>query len=253
MSPRDYLDLHYRQPVPGWLADFRPGSAFPTAEFFASRVVFYPGSGSDGHPVEVFGASHSAHCFVYADYGAREKDIRSELDSAHSGFRGYRSLARIALRPEDLAPPNWTRHLTLEEAAGVKQSRGITPAEVYGFAEILERHIELDDPHGPSRLAIVFLGADGHASYDALFCQPKGQSPFAVLVQDHGFAGNYSDWGAGGITSNIAERTGRLPRFLLVSKGDSRPWPGYSAVEGLEPSRGGVWNTERLLYSRESD
>lgn len=49
----------------------------------------------------------------------------------------------------------------------------------YGFLEVLERDAELGPEHGAARLAIIFLGADGHATYDALFCQ--GKNPQATL------------------------------------------------------------------------
>ena len=64
----------------------------------------------------------------------------------------------------------------------------------------MERKPEYDEAHGPKRLAIIFLFADGIASYDALFCQSRNKcEPFGVLLQDHGFGGNYDKFGMGGI------------------------------------------------------
>jgi hypothetical protein len=54
--------------VPSWLDDFANGDAFERESFFASRIVYYPSSGTDGHPVKLFGSTHSAHSFVYAAY-----------------------------------------------------------------------------------------------------------------------------------------------------------------------------------------
>jgi len=55
------------EPMPCWLRDFSAGQAFNRDAFFASRVVYYPGSGADGHPVKLFGSTGRAHSFVYVD------------------------------------------------------------------------------------------------------------------------------------------------------------------------------------------
>lgn len=65
-TPYDYLKS-LREPVLAWLANFSSGSKSHRDAFFASRVVYYPGCGTDGQPVKLFGSTHSEHCFVYAD------------------------------------------------------------------------------------------------------------------------------------------------------------------------------------------
>lgn len=254
MTPEEYLRAGHTEALPQWLADFRPDALINARavlkELFASRVVFYPGSGSDGHAVKVFGSSHSAHCFVYADYLHGETDIRRSLDSPSGGFLGYRSLARIELQRDQFEAANWTPHITAQECWDLQAQDGYRRSQVYGFLEILERHPHLGDDHGASRLAILFLGADGHATYDALFCQDGQRSPYAVLLQDHGFGGNYSNWGRWGVAARIATETRRLPQFLLIDDRSTEPWAGYAKVDGGKPSLGGVWANRRVLYRR---
>lgn len=86
MTTKEHLE-QYREDVPEWLRKFQPGESRTLAGFLRSRIVYYPGSGIDGDPVEVFGASHSVHCFVYADYWLSKEALQEELH-AH-GFRGY--------------------------------------------------------------------------------------------------------------------------------------------------------------------
>lgn len=50
MTLYDYLQNKLREDIPSWLDGFRSGDRFPREHFFASRVVYYPGSGNDGHP-----------------------------------------------------------------------------------------------------------------------------------------------------------------------------------------------------------
>lgn len=250
MTPEAYLREHCRRPAPTWLAAFEPGDRFDSDAFFNSRVVFYPGSGVDGHAVKVFGSAHAAHCFVYADYSVPQATVERTLGPAGARFLGYKTLARIALRREDVGPKTWSFHVTPDEIAEMRCRTAVRDPEVYGFLEVLEREPTRDETHGPSRLAILFLGADGHAAYDALFCQTGQQPPFAVLLQDHGFGGNYSNWGADGLAARIAERTDRWPEFLLVDDLSTRPWTGYRKVDELTASVGGEWGNKRVLYRR---
>ncbi len=74
MTLNEYLRQQSEE-MPDWLEHFGSGDRFSRSQFFGSRVVYYPGSGTDGHPVKVFGSSHSAHSFVYVDYGMSQADV----------------------------------------------------------------------------------------------------------------------------------------------------------------------------------
>ena len=82
-----YLSKHHA-PMPRWLSRFDP-KRYPRAKkesairnFLASeRLVFYPGSGTDGQPTTIFSQSHAAHTFVYVDYLITRESVLSQLDS----------------------------------------------------------------------------------------------------------------------------------------------------------------------------
>lgn len=218
--------------------------------FWQSRTVYYPGFGSDGHPVKFFNSNHLAKCFVYADYLVDEEEVCADLDNpaiAYSGhFRGYHSVERIRLSAADLAPVGWRPHAPSPRSHWARPR--IRP---YALLERLKRDAGLDDSHGALSLSILFLGADGHASYDALFCQDGRQrAPYAVVLQDHGFGGNYDRFGRGGLMERIAITTGVFPKYLLVAE-NTRPWDGYVRVPGMEGSRGGLHSELRHLYQRD--
>ena len=67
MRTEEYLRSKYSEPMPVWLSSFTPGSAFDRSAFFSSRLVFYPGSGNDGHAVQVFASSHWQYFLHYDD------------------------------------------------------------------------------------------------------------------------------------------------------------------------------------------
>jgi len=231
--------------LPRWLHDWNPAAKVSMVDFFSSRVVFYPGSGTDGQPVQFFGTRHAAHCFVYADYGITREHVQQELSEDGHPFVGYRRAGRMDVRESDLTPNGWTPHINPEAAP-----RGpAAPMRPYAFVEILERQPGFDDDHGPRRLAILFLCADGVAAYDSLFCQAKASAPYAVVLQDHGFGGNWTDFGLGGHLERLATSTGQLPQFLLVAS-NTDAWIGYSAIDGATLGGGGMHGFERQLWKR---
>lgn len=245
MRLHDYL-IQHREHLPAWLTAFTPGDGFPRNEFFASRVVYYPGSGTDAHAVRLFGSTHSAHCFVYADYGIQQADVERELEA--DWLPGYHQVARIALAQGDIVPYGWTPHVRADAVPPGNRTNAQGLVEPYGFLEVLERDSDRDDTHGAHRLAILFLGADGIATYGALFCQPQGgPPPFAVLLQDGGFDGNYDRFGRGGLLEGIAADCDVFPPCLLVAE-NTDAWGGFEPVPNVDGEAGGMHGHLRTLY-----
>jgi len=224
-----------RQPTPGWLLRYSERDGFPREAFFASRVVYYPGAGFDGHPLKVFGGACVASCFIFADYGfvrtvtadTIEEHFRDEHHRQHP--RGYRPICVMRLRERDLAPFGWTPHVRLD----MRRPGGMRAAVPFGgpFAifGVFERKEGFGEEHGADRLAILYVGGDGIATFDALFCQDIRQPPpFAVLLQDHGFGGNWTHFGGEGLLWELARAHAR-PDWLLVGR-NTAPWPGYERV-----------------------
>jgi len=241
-----------REPMPDWLKRFQPNEPFSRQNFFTSRLVYYPGSETetDGHPVKLFGSTHSSHCFVYADPKLMRAQIESVLEHPRHRFKGYRTLHRLEIRESDLVPNGWTPHIThsdVERALDLSK-----PVQLFGFLEVLEREEAFDDSHGPKRLAVLFLGADGIAAYDALFCQKDSLSPpFALLLQDPGFiSSNYNRFGHGSLLHLIATRSKVLPQSLLISE-DTEPWDGFVRLSGVGGDQAGILKPMRFLYKKE--
>ena len=237
MSICRFLNPH-AEPMPTWLANFRHGQAFSPELFFGSRVVYYPGSGNDGHAVKLFGGAHSAHCFVYCDYGYTQSRIERELEHPVRAFRGYRSFSRIHAGSHEVAlPPS--------------ADRGMLPNTpgFFGFLEVLERIKRFGDSHGPERLAILFLRADGHEYLRAFSQQGYSNPPYAILIEDYGFGGNYDRFGRGGKLEQLAIELRCTPEWLLVGR-DAPAWQSYQRVHGLAGKRGGWHGYRWVLYKK---
>jgi hypothetical protein len=235
--------------MPEWLAVYKPDQGTGRSrrtlvqEFLQSRLIYYPGSGQDGGAVKLFNIAKVASCFVYVDYMLTRQNLASEIKTA--GFNGYDVLDTIDLKPEDLISSPFVPHLGPEETHGSR--RFVDPSEPYATLTIFEK----SDPAVPGypRFAVLFLFADGHAAYDALFCQrDSGPPPFGVVLQDHGFGGNWSPFGEGGALHTIAHRADKFPELLLVGD-NTTSWPGYQKVPDVSGQYcgGSRW---RFLHER---
>lgn len=121
----------------------------------------------------------------------------------------------------------------------------------YALFVLLQRDEELGEQHGAERLAVIFLGADGVATYDALFCQRDSGPPLFILVlQDHGFGGNYTRFGKGGLLHQIATRTSTFPDHIMVAK-DTEVWDGHEPLP-MAASVGGMHRIPRTLWKRKA-
>lgn len=241
----EHLRQNDREEVPRWLREFDPvNGRFDRDEFFGSRVVYYPGAGTDGQAVAVFGASHAAHCFVLVDYLLTEANIRTAL--GEHGFRGYGTRRLVRLTEQQLTPRGWTPHLSPEQTRAF-DPRNLT--EPYALLAILEREDELTDDHGPERHAVIFLSADAYAAYDALFCQDDSRPAYAMLLAEHGYGGNWNRFGSGGHLEKLANLTDSRPYWLLVAE-NTEVWNDYLQVPHLEGVIGGMHRDTRRLFER---
>jgi len=249
MDMKEYLKK-FAEEVPAWMLDYAPGTEIDFVEVLKSRIVYYPGAYVDGQPVHTFVQAHAAHVFMYVDYMLSWEKIREEL-SEH-GFKGYRILASVKAGAEDLTPRGWTPHVKPTREQFDRMNR-FASAERFANLVIFERGDDYDDAHGPVRFAVIFIGGDGIATYDAIFCNGNAPAPFCVVLQDHGFGGNWSHFGRGGLMERAARESGAYPEYLLAATGDSTEvWEGYARIPDAPSVLGGMYHGRRELFGRPS-
>ena len=236
-----------REKCPDWLMSFNQGSRFKAEDFFNERIVFYAGSGFDGSPVKSFGQPHACHKFVYADYGVTKEELYIQLANPLTAFKGYQTFLRLELTQNEIIPTGWIQHIAFTKINAESYRYSSVRQNPYAFIEILERDQRFTDEHGPKRLAILFVGGDAIATYDALFCQ-KPIRPFAAVLEDHSFGGGYTVFGKGGLLEELAFMRNSLPHYLLVASRSTEVWTSYEMVKDAPVSIGGIWNSERHFY-----
>ncbi len=248
-SPVEVLKAE-AEPTPAWLMACGPEDPFPREEFFSSRVVYYPGSGDDGHSLKIFGGSHAAHCFVFADYMQGADVYKAQLlDNGHRGHpKGYQTKVVKDLTERTLAPRGWKPHLRFDSNHPFAKTQ--PKGGPFALWSLLERMEGFTDEHGPQRLALLVIGGEAVATYDALFCQVGSVAPYAVLLQDHGFGGNWTRFGGPDSPLFQLAAAHGLPEWTFIGDtSGTAPWPSYHVVSG--PDQGGMHNVPRRLYRRD--
>jgi hypothetical protein len=236
-----------KRALPNWLARHAVGLKPNIEEIFSERTVYYPGSGTDGQPVELFASTHFSHTFLYVEYGIERPQIKNELRDNHHGFKGYNLLDEINISPEELTHKEWANHLNQDKLS--KFSHSFSQIKPYAFIQVLERKSEYTDTHGPTRLAIIFIGGDGIELYDAIYCKGARKPPIAIIIQDHGFGGGHARFDKDSPLHKIAARTRQFPEYLLVAE-YSKEWPNYTPIDDKEYFRGGMHGTPSRLFKK---
>ena len=91
------------------------------------------------------------------------------------------------------------------------------------------------ETEGNRPIILIELGAEAIQTYRVLWKKP-GTVPDAIVLQDHGFGGNWTTFGARGRLYQYANPY-HLPRRLYISI-NTYPWPGFIAGSCLGDGEG---------------
>ena len=233
----------FEEEQPLWLWNYKKGMPISFSDIMAGRVAYYPGSGFDGDLIKVSNRSRAVHSYLYVDYGLGKEELIQHLSEPNSIY-GYHSIGRIEWSEKDLMP-NGQYPLNVRKAPRTPFRKPFKSDEQpYCFTEIMERNPDKGEDFGAKRFAITFLFADGIATYYQLFCMEYKKAPWIFLLQDHGFGGNYDQFGEGGLLDAIITKNGIRPQHVICAD-NTRIWDGYKET-GLPPIDDGVHNTRRL-------
>lgn len=233
-----------KEETPAWLRNHLPGVKPLIADFFASRVVYYPGAYFDGQPVQLFNSTHSAHCFVYVDYCVEKSEL---LDTFQNhGFRGYEITDIFDYSEEELTPNGWQPHVHPQRTCFSEQCK----KDPYCVLFLLNRTEEYGDDYGADRFALLYLKADAIATYDALFANNYYPPPFCLLIEDYGLGCEYARFDKGGLLEEVAIKSDTYPQYYFISQ-LSRPWSSAKSLN-LAPQAGGMHFCKRYLYVNET-
>ncbi|MBR6285216.1 MAG: hypothetical protein IKR25_13135 [Muribaculaceae bacterium] len=244
----DYLKK-WREEMPAWLANYRPGDHVAFSDFISGRVGYYPGCYFDGCLIETANIAQCVHAFLYVDYGVTREQAVYEFDKPDA-LRGYHSIGRVEWPFHELLPHGL--YPLPSDLVRDKDPMEFVLKDVAPFCimEIFERNADKDDSWGSDRLAVTYLFGDGITTYYRLFVREYKKAPWLFLLQDHGFGGNYDRFGKYGILDAIIQRYRVFPDFVIRDIHGTEMWDGYDIIHGVGPVIGGMHRNIRKLYRR---
>lgn len=207
-------------------------SLVPTGE---GEVLYYPGCGTDYGPLVHFAQATRLKAVVYVDFHTKVADIKAMLHSACLRLGILAPEHHSVLKVSQLGATEWAQFWAQTERA--KCLAG--PDNGTGF------QCELALPDGPVKF--VFLRTEGHQTYSNLL--NTALQPDIVVLQDHGFGGNWRDFGRTSPMYLSARQQNRLPPKLFVAEG-THAWPGYQRTEPYEYQEGQMHQFGRALFKR---
>lgn len=240
--------------VPSWLTTLTPTAIthqrLPLRELLRESL-YYPSCGYDGDPIRHFGGNVLS--FVYVDYGDGRDDL---LNALH--FSGYDLVASRFVAEKELAPDGW-RPLTLHHTDGDPLRYRDHVKTPFCLWSVFQRRSDFGDTHGPFRFSLLFICADGVATFQALYvANSVTPKVIAVIQPGHAFGYNWTDFTnpAQIFARLVLENPGGQPDMLLYggigsgrdSYGESC-WPAYKyLVRRFRKTGGGtvgVWSRTR--------
>ena len=214
-----------RRAVPEWLARLEPAELkdynFPLDEALA-HSLYYPAAEFDGRPVQFLGGF--IHSFVYVDYGVIEERVDAEIQAP--GFLGYHLVGRKPLIERDLAPNGWSPTVPPQFRDEINKFNRLNDMwanrlvrNPFATWYIFDRNDDMGDDHGPQRFSLVYICADGVATYQALYwSRQTAPEVLAIIQPGTGFGGNYTDFRdpRGFFAWTVLRGNGdRIPEYLV--------------------------------------
>lgn len=188
--------------------------------FLIGPVLYYPGAGLDWGPLLKFRRHAGVEAFVYADYTRS----RQEVEGGLAAIPGY-AIARLdRLEPVDLGACAWADLWHPEALAGHHGN----PETAFAFYAVLYSEAARQSA------TMLYLGTEAVQTYGFLWGE-RPQRPDVVVLQDHGWGGGWSHFGADHHLYRLASLN--PPPFLYVGEG-TESWPGYRQVSPFAGNEG---------------
>ncbi len=247
-----FLKILSRRPVPLWLSKLDVSSLksveLPLKELLKDSL-YYPACRFDGRSIQFLGGF--VHSFIYVDYGVEEDEVIQEF--RYDGFLGYELVGEKELMLSEIFSGDCELQLPSQYAHEINRYNFQSRWRKKPFARwmIFSRQENYSEGHGPSRFSVLYICADGVATYKNLYCHNNlAPEIIAIISPGTGLGGNWTDFRSqsGYFAWMVLNKCKRLPRYMLAGgyllNYFESFWPQFYSihVEWLQHIHGnGVW------------
>jgi hypothetical protein len=186
--------------------------------------LYYPAAGFDGDPIKNF--YPYVNSFIYVDYSVTKESFFNKFK--------FQIIAKRSLTEQDLAPNGWQPNMSDIDGNPLKFESSISTP----FCEwVIFKY-------GKKTLNLLYMCADGIATYQALYVQNNLYPTFLALIQTGVIHGNWTNFAnpQGFLAKTIIGNNAGMPNYILHGgyyqlAGDrlffKQPcWPNYEELIG---------------------
>ncbi len=220
--------------TPDWLSNLTPTTVehepFPLLDLLRDSL-YYPASGFDGSPVKYLGGHFLS--FVYVDYGRTRDEFMEALKDP--GFSGYDLIGCRSVTEKELAPRGW-HPMPPTPRDGNPSAYRDEIQEPFSTWSVFQRRDDVPECHGPCRLSLLYLCADGVAAFQALYVtNALAPKAVAIIQPGDGFGLNWTNFRDPEriLATSVLQNPGGPPNILLYGGSGSLEfyreacWPRY--------------------------
>jgi hypothetical protein len=212
-------------------------------EFFEKNmgsILYYPGAGNDFETMKLFIDRTTINQIYYVDY-SEKIDIDLLLQKLGEDWS--------ILKKEEIIPQEFNQNVWSDFWYDLNTSIEYgNPKEAFGIKITLKNKKE-------KTCTLFYLGTEAIKTYHILLC--NNVKPDLIVLQDHGFGGNWGNQVFGFSESDTKENPARLygisnvsaslPNFIFVGE-NTKPWPYYKQLTSFEGKYGSAGHS-RALFS----
>lgn len=226
--------------TPMWLMEHKKGRKVNFKKIIESRLFYFPCYTSLGQPLKIFNKTKSSHTFIYASsYIPKDKAYR---ELTNNSIRGYKLYDLIELQSGDLIPEVLKNNIKTNVNYNIQYY-----LEPYGYLAIYDRKSEYNEIHGAARIAVIILGGDPTALYDAIFVNNNIQPHILVLFDPGSTKCGNSCFGKDGLLNKLAVKTNIFPKYVYCAI-NTVSWDNYEKVYCVSSEYAGC--THFYLYKK---
>lgn len=204
-------------------------------------TLYYPGSGNDFQPLSDFISGSSINTVYYVDYciNLSSTDVIAALQP------DWYIIEEAELSPGDFKQKDWADFwYNIDQ---VDPQCG--PTNAYGFEIALKNKLNRRLCH------FHFLRTEAIKTFLILFNSGLMAPPDVIVLQDHGFGGNWGGQVFGFAEENnlkyskfygINKVSGNMPPYIYVAE-NTHPWPEYKQITDFEGSYGSAGHRRALF------